>query len=52
MQNFTLDYQQLPFTQVTITAVNAAAQSFTVQTIPGYQAPADFNENRAASQFP
>jgi uncharacterized protein (TIGR03437 family) len=48
MQNFTLDYQQLPFTQVTVTAVDTARQSFNVQTIPTYQTPADFNANRAA----
>ncbi len=47
MQNFTLDYQQLPFTQVTVTSVDAAKQSFSYQTIPGYQAPTDFNDNRA-----
>jgi hypothetical protein len=48
MQNFTLDYQQLPFTQVTVASVNPTAQSFTFNTVPGYQAPADFNTNRAA----
>lgn len=48
MQNFTLDYIQLPFTQVTVTSVNAAQQTFNFATIPGYQMPADFNTNRAA----
>jgi uncharacterized protein (TIGR03437 family) len=48
MQNFTLDYQQLPFTQVTVASVNPAAQSFTFNTITGYQTPADFNANRAS----
>lgn len=47
LQNFTVDFQQLPFTQVTVSSVNAAAQSFTYQTIPGYQDPAAFNTNRA-----
>ena len=47
IQNFTLDYQPLPFTQVTVTSVNAAAQTIGFQTIPGYQSPADFNANRA-----
>ena len=48
MQNFTLDYQQLPFTQVTVASVNAVAQTFTFNTIAGYQPPSDFNTNRAA----
>jgi hypothetical protein len=47
MQNFTLDYQQLPFTQVTVASVNSAAQTFTFNSIPGYQQPSDFNANRA-----
>jgi uncharacterized protein (TIGR03437 family) len=48
MQNFTLDYQQLPFTQIAVASVNAAAQSFTFNTIAGYQPPSAFNTNRAA----
>jgi uncharacterized protein (TIGR03437 family) len=47
MENFTLDYQQLPFTQITVTSVNAGAQTFNFTTIPGYQSPSDFNTNRA-----
>jgi uncharacterized protein (TIGR03437 family) len=48
MQNFTLDYQQLPFTQVTVTSVNAAGQTVNSQNIANYPSPADFNTNRAA----
>lgn len=48
MQNFTMDYQQLPFTQITVATVNPNARSFTFDTIPGYQSPADFNTNRAS----
>lgn len=47
LENFTVDYQQLPFTQVTVASVNAAGQSFTYRTIPGYQDPTSFNANRA-----
>jgi uncharacterized protein (TIGR03437 family) len=47
MQNFTVDYVQLPFTQATITAVDSVNRNLTFQTIPGYQSPADFNANRA-----
>jgi len=48
MQNFTVDYRQLPFTQVTITAVDSANGKLNYQTIPGYQSPSDFNAARAA----
>ena len=48
LENFTVDYQQLPFTQVTVAIVNSGAQSFTYQTIPGYQDPTAFNTNRAS----
>ena len=47
MQNFTVDYQQLPFTQVTVTSVNPSAQTFDFAAIPGFQTPSDFNANRA-----
>ncbi len=47
LKNFTLDYQQLPFTQVTVKSVNASAPSFTYQTIAGYQDASAFNTNRA-----
>jgi uncharacterized protein (TIGR03437 family) len=48
MQNFTLDFQQLPFTQVTVTSASAAEGRIAFQTIPGYPSPADFNTNRTA----
>jgi len=48
LENFTLDYLQLPFTQVTVASVNPTAQSLTFNTIAGYQSPSDFNTNRAA----
>jgi uncharacterized protein (TIGR03437 family) len=47
LENFSIDYQQLPFTQVTVASVNTAGKSFTYQTIPGYQDPSAFNTNRA-----
>ena len=47
LKNFTIDYQQLPFTQVTVKSVNASAPSFTYQTIAGYQDASAFNTNRA-----
>ena len=48
LENFSIDYQQLPFTQVTVASVNAAGRSFTYQMIPGYQDSAAFNTNRAS----
>jgi uncharacterized protein (TIGR03437 family) len=47
LQNFTVDYQQLPFTQATVTAVDSVNRILTFQTIAGWQSPADFNNNRA-----
>jgi hypothetical protein len=47
LENFTVDYQQLPFTQATVASVNTAAQSIAYQMIPGYQDPVAFNANRA-----
>jgi uncharacterized protein (TIGR03437 family) len=46
-QNFTVDYQQLPFTQATITAVDAPNGKLTFQALPGWQTPADFSSARA-----
>jgi uncharacterized protein (TIGR03437 family) len=48
LQDFTVDYLQLPFTQVTVASVNAAQKNFTYQAISGYQDPAAFNANRAS----
>ena len=48
LQNFTVDYQQLPFTQAGITAVDSVNRRLTFQTLAGWQSPADFNGNRAA----
>ena len=47
MQNFTVDYQQLPFTQATITGIDPLSRILTFQTLPGWQSPVDFNTNRA-----
>ena len=35
LENFTMDYITLPFTQVQVTAVNAATRTITYQTLPG-----------------
>jgi hypothetical protein len=43
LQNFTVDYLNLPFTQVTVTSVNSSNRSINFAPIPGYPAPASFN---------
>jgi uncharacterized protein (TIGR03437 family) len=42
-QNFTMDYINLPFTQVQVTSVNASAMTIGYQTIPGWPAPSTLN---------
>ena len=46
-QNFTIDYMTLPFTQLTVTAVNAANRTLTVRAMPGYQTADQFNTPRS-----
>ena len=43
LRNFTVDYLQLPFTQLTVTSVNAAARTITVKQIGNYRSPTSFN---------
>lgn len=42
-QNFTMDYINLPFTQVQVTSVNASAMTIGYQTIPGWPNPSTLN---------
>jgi uncharacterized protein (TIGR03437 family) len=49
MQNFTVDYLQLPFTQLTVSSVDSVNRNITFQSINGYQLPSDFNANRSPS---
>jgi uncharacterized protein (TIGR03437 family) len=44
-QNFTLDALQLPFTQVSITAVDSANRKLTLQIPPGWRAPGEFTND-------
>ena len=43
LQNFTVDYQPLPFTQVRVVSVDAAASRVTYSVEPGWQHPSTFN---------
>ena len=42
LKNFTLDYLQLPFTQVTVTSVNPVARTVTYQQLGKYALPSTF----------
>jgi hypothetical protein len=42
-QNFTVDYQPLPFTQVSVVSVNPNAAQITYAVQPGWQDPSTFN---------
>jgi uncharacterized protein (TIGR03437 family) len=43
LQNFTIDYLPLPFTQVQVTSVNAAQESIQYAPLPGWSDPGVFN---------
>lgn len=43
LRNFTVDYLDLPFTQLTVTAVNPAARTINVKQIGNYRSPTSFN---------
>ncbi len=43
LKNFTVDYLQLPFTQLTVTSVNAAARSIGIKQSGNYLLPSFFN---------
>jgi len=47
LQNFTVDFSQLPFTQVTVSSVDTTARTISYSLIPGYQSPEDFNTPRS-----
>jgi hypothetical protein len=46
LRNFTLDYLELPFTQVRVTEVRAAERTLRYELVSGYRDPLDFNEVR------
>jgi uncharacterized protein (TIGR03437 family) len=46
LQNFTVDYLALPFTQVTVVSVDTNQRTITYQPTPGYPLPTDFNVPR------
>jgi len=46
LANFTIDYTQLPFTQVRVTSVNPAGRTIQYTPLPNYQLPSAFNTVR------
>ena len=47
MKNFTVDYSNLPFTQIRVSAVNASTREITYELLPGWASPETFNANRS-----
>ena len=47
IRNFTIDYMNLPFTQVRVTAVNAITRAIEYENFPGWEDPSEFNDNRS-----
>jgi uncharacterized protein (TIGR03437 family) len=43
LKNFTIDYLQLPFTQLTVTGVNAATKTISFKQLGNYPLPSSFN---------
>lgn len=43
IENLVLDFLELPFTQLTVTAVDAPNQTFTYSVQPGFRTPTEFN---------
>lgn len=43
LRNFTVDYLQLPFTQLTVTGVNAATKTVSFRQLGNYALPSTFN---------
>ena len=46
LQNFTVDFLQLPFTQVTVASVDPAHRSIAFNPMPGFSPPSAFNQTR------
>jgi uncharacterized protein (TIGR03437 family) len=49
LQNFTVDYLTLPFTQVTVTSVDSASRTIGFAPIAGYAQPSTFNNGLVPS---
>ena len=49
LQNFTVDYMTLPFTQVTVTSVNSTSRTIGFAVMDGYVQPSTFNSGLAAN---
>jgi len=47
LENFSVDFDQLPFSQVTVTAVNTSTRTISYTVNPGYDSPTLFNTARS-----
>lgn len=52
LRNFTVDYQQLPFTQVRERAVDVVGRRLQVEPMPGFDPPSAFNADRGLAALP
>jgi uncharacterized protein (TIGR03437 family) len=51
LKNFTVDYLQLPFTQVSVTSVNAATKTINIKQLGKYPLPSVFNSITAPPNY-
>ncbi len=51
LRNFTVDYLQLPFTQLTVTSVNAATETVSFKQLGNYPLPSAFNSVTVPSNY-
>lgn len=52
LKNFTVDYMQLPFTQVMVTGVNSTARTISIQQLESYPLPSYLNAVTVPSTYP
>jgi len=51
LTNFTIDYVQLPFTQVRLSGVNPATGTLSYETIPGWSTPASLRSPSGSTNY-
>ncbi|HEV2687262.1 MAG TPA: hypothetical protein VGV35_01875 [Bryobacteraceae bacterium] len=51
LKNFTVDYLQLPFTQLTVTGVNASTKAVSFKQLGNYPLPSSFNSVNIPSNY-
>jgi hypothetical protein len=51
LKNFTVDYMQLPFTQVAVTGVNSTARTISIKQLESYPLPSYLNAVTVPSNY-